>query len=894
MPGIAQSASTPHAFAYRPYTTTSEVATHLNGRVDGWEEDTTNEESDDGKDKKPKARIVSRQQQQQQQQRIPTTIRTTQSLDSDRAQMARLQKSSMTLRISEAKRILDDAKFELHPMDPPPWCDSSMKLILANVHSFQLPDPSWQWVSPRWLIDMTLDVDDDGWQYSSRFGQTVWHGRHSATRSFVRRRRWLRLRRRPRATSVQGAEAAGAPDDSNMVVELQPLANDAKVRRKKTMLLANKFKNKVSSGYVGACPKSPTKPEAKPLAYTLKDGRYRSHHLKAVDSYAIEVAARVLSCPSSPVDYSQPSSPKKPLLRAPSSATNPLLRAQSSALLSRFPKLSDGNIPGTRIPYSHMSNIGAIAEDEEEDKDENKESDDDSSLSDSSDVLAIQPSVPAFNIIGSSPGPQSSHAVDSEQQQPNDTLQSLKRCLSESWMKRDLRRTPASSLRLSLQRSNDESDASDASDDDSKSVSGAGGGGSRHLPLPTIIDKHTGSAVSLCVPKLTPLAPPEPTSPRSPSDPRGPAADDSMELVRRHEGIIARKLSQQAKRRAGGRSLLRIASFLGSSSGGGGGGSRRPSIVHSIRSARSIHSMHSLLAADTGAIGDEHREEDDEDEPALPQPRQSKVHLPKHDSESESEDEDDVGLSIASKVSTSTAYDSTSDLSMTTDSGALEFYSGDNRALLDSYVDPYANHNRVPDLSAAKGHHQKGSTVLDSSLIKMASDSLKSMIGELLLDRERLEFLREGLASGGITAATVWYSFPWLHLELLQFDASRQRLISMLLAHSHTCPPDALRIFASALGSASTAHGADDYEQAFVESLDARDREEYLQLQKQTGLGGCCASLSLSQVWRFVIRPVVAHDSDLFYSDYKMMAMGIARLSMAPPPPQSSKQQHAR
>ncbi|KAI8319453.1 hypothetical protein GQ54DRAFT_241243, partial [Martensiomyces pterosporus] len=43
-----------------------------------------------------------------------------------------------------------DAVFEcqrgLHPMDPPPWCDATMKLTLANVHSYQLPDPSWQWV----------------------------------------------------------------------------------------------------------------------------------------------------------------------------------------------------------------------------------------------------------------------------------------------------------------------------------------------------------------------------------------------------------------------------------------------------------------------------------------------------------------------------------------------------------------------------------------------------------------------------------------------------------------------------------------------------------------------------------------------------------------------------
>ncbi|KAJ2732276.1 hypothetical protein H4S06_006856, partial [Coemansia sp. BCRC 34490] len=166
----------------------------------------------------------------------------------------------------------------LHPMDPPPWCDTAMKLTLPNVHSFQLPDPSWQWVSPRWLIDMTLDVDDDGWQYSSRFSQSVWHGRHSATRSFVRRRRWLRLRRRPRvgasiSSTAQTADPVNGPGTSLVVVDVTSPGGgggggggiaESFIKRKRhrlkknPILIANKFKNKVSGGYVGTCPKSPT------------------------------------------------------------------------------------------------------------------------------------------------------------------------------------------------------------------------------------------------------------------------------------------------------------------------------------------------------------------------------------------------------------------------------------------------------------------------------------------------------------------------------------------------------------------------------------------------------------------------------------------------------------
>ncbi|KAJ1786589.1 hypothetical protein LPJ59_005900, partial [Coemansia sp. RSA 2399] len=609
------------------------------------------------------------------------------------------------------------------------------------------------------------------------------------------------------------------------------------------------------------------------------DGRYKSHNLKAVDSYAMEVAARVLSCPASPVDYSVPSSPtqkqqQQQQQQGVARAKSSLLHAHSSSSLLKFPRLSDGNIPGTRIPYSRLSSIGAIAEEDSASDSDNEEKEE------SGESFANRPTVPLFNIVGSSPSAQTNDEDDDQkqqqQQQPDNTLQHLKRCLSENWIKRDLRRTPASSLRLCVQRGDgsddSEGDYSKSATDGTSSWEAATDNDApgNRLPLPTIIDKHTGSAVSMRVPKLTPLGSPEPTSPRSPSDMHG-AVNRSMELVRKHESIIARKLSHQTRRMAGGRSLLRIASILGT------GGSRRPSISHSIRQ---MHSMHSMLVPDNDAE-EEEEEEVVEEELPLPQPHRKQ----KQPHEDEAED-DDEGLSIASKISTSTAFDSTSDLS-TTD-GALEFYAGNDNSSksgLAPYVDPYANH-RVPDMHTKQAPEAmmmaNSAAVLDKSLIKMAGNSLKSMVSEILLDRERLEFVREGLASGGITAATIWYSFPWLHLELLQFDGSRQRLISMLLSHAHTCPPDALRIFASNLGSATADYNAGDYEQAFVGSLDARDREEYLRIQDAVA-SGQCAPMSPSQVWRFVIRPVVAHDSELFYSDYKMMTVGIARLSMMTP-----------
>ncbi|KAJ2741474.1 hypothetical protein GGI19_006948 [Coemansia pectinata] len=124
---------------------------------------------------------------------------------------------------------------------------------------------------------------------------------------------------------------------------------------------------------------------------------------------------------------------------------------------------------------------------------------------------------------------------------------------------------------------------------------------------------------------------------------------------------------------------------------------------------------------------------------------------------------------------------------------------------------------------------------IDERLIKLATVSLKQMLEDVRLDRERLDILRSGLAVGGITAATIWYSLRWLHFDLMQYDAGRQQLIAMLLSFSHTCPMD---------------------------------------------LVAGCEEVTPSVVWRLVVRPVIAGDLDLFYSDFKLMVVGVARWNL--------------
>ncbi|KAF2477096.1 uncharacterized protein BDR25DRAFT_251665 [Lindgomyces ingoldianus] len=79
-------------------------------------------------------------------------------------------------------------------IDHSPWVDASLKPSAVNITNAQVPDPSWVWEWKSWYVDMSHDVDEEGWQYSLWFRGAAWHGNHPWFHSFVRRRRWLRRR----------------------------------------------------------------------------------------------------------------------------------------------------------------------------------------------------------------------------------------------------------------------------------------------------------------------------------------------------------------------------------------------------------------------------------------------------------------------------------------------------------------------------------------------------------------------------------------------------------------------------------------------------------------------------------------------------------------------------
>lgn len=80
--------------------------------------------------------------------------------------------------------------------DPAPWVDQHFVASPVSTKTATCPDPSWEWAWQRWYIDMSGDVDESGWQYGFSFTMNNWHGKPVSLHSFVRRRRWIRKRKK--------------------------------------------------------------------------------------------------------------------------------------------------------------------------------------------------------------------------------------------------------------------------------------------------------------------------------------------------------------------------------------------------------------------------------------------------------------------------------------------------------------------------------------------------------------------------------------------------------------------------------------------------------------------------------------------------------------------------
>ncbi|KJZ76277.1 hypothetical protein HIM_04359 [Hirsutella minnesotensis 3608] len=79
-------------------------------------------------------------------------------------------------------------------LDPTAWTNAYHKASPTDIHTAQVPDPSWDWVWPEWRINHDDGVDEHGWEYSFAFSKKFsWH-KAKWWSSFVRRRVWIRKR----------------------------------------------------------------------------------------------------------------------------------------------------------------------------------------------------------------------------------------------------------------------------------------------------------------------------------------------------------------------------------------------------------------------------------------------------------------------------------------------------------------------------------------------------------------------------------------------------------------------------------------------------------------------------------------------------------------------------
>lgn len=156
--------------------------------------------------------------------------------------------------------------------DPSAWMTQDRRASPVNITNAQVPDPSWEWAWRTWYVDMSGDVDDQGWQYAFSFGSSQWHGTHPWFHSFVRRRRWVRLR-----TKIPDKKYRGRSDFENahMLNEDYFTIHSPKLRSQEQSTTG--LSSQVESGFLG---RTTTKVGEEPRAEEIGDIPSLMHALR--------------------------------------------------------------------------------------------------------------------------------------------------------------------------------------------------------------------------------------------------------------------------------------------------------------------------------------------------------------------------------------------------------------------------------------------------------------------------------------------------------------------------------------------------------------------------------------------------------------------------------------
>lgn len=119
--------------------------------------------------------------------------------------------------------------------DPSGWQTSTFQDSPVNITNAQVPDPSWAWDWRSWYVDMSHDVDEEGWEYSFSFSPNfAWHGNHPWFHSFCRRRRWLRKRVRIYARFNEKQDDRDFPNGHKLAPDYFTIHPSRQVRSRST------------------------------------------------------------------------------------------------------------------------------------------------------------------------------------------------------------------------------------------------------------------------------------------------------------------------------------------------------------------------------------------------------------------------------------------------------------------------------------------------------------------------------------------------------------------------------------------------------------------------------------------------------------------------------------
>jgi hypothetical protein len=167
-------------------------------------------------------------------------------------------------------------------LDPTPWTNAYHRPSPTDIHTAQVPDPSWEWAWSEWHLNLQDGMDESGWEYSFAFQKKFsWHG-PKWYNSFVRRRAWTRKRVRKSPDSI----SADPHMPNSEYFTIRPASE--RLRTSHASLSSSRVPSKTSMTQVSSLEPDTDKKDIEDmdmLLHALRVSRIDREKLEAVESY---------------------------------------------------------------------------------------------------------------------------------------------------------------------------------------------------------------------------------------------------------------------------------------------------------------------------------------------------------------------------------------------------------------------------------------------------------------------------------------------------------------------------------------------------------------------------------------------------------------------------------